>query len=373
MGTGKIRYFTLTGPIWDQFTGSADPAVQAGIRDTVGGLGTFSPYFDAKLTWMGRAFVYFDSYAIFAASTLPADHPEWILHDVAGNHLYIPWGCANGVCPQYAGDISNPAFVAYQIAAIKTALQGNESTPAGYAGLWLDDVNLNMSVSNGAGALVAPIDRATGRPMLPSAWRNYFATYVEMIRAALPQTIEILHNSVWSAALSQAGVIDPFVRRQLNAADYINVERGFGDPGITGGAGFWSLSSLMNFIDQVHLVGSAVVIEDYFVANRMYSVACYLLIANGSDFIGFADQTPANWSQNLYTIALGPAVNARHKWGGGGVWRRDFYRGFVLANEPGAPPVTFQLPADVVDVDGALTASVTLGPMAGAIFRYGPT
>lgn len=366
MGTGNVRYFQLAGPVWDQFTSSTDPAMQTAIRNTLARIGTYSTYFDAKLPWMPRAFVYFDSYAIY--TTGPVAHPEWILKDAAGDNLYIPWGCADGTCPQYAGDISNPAFVASQIAAIQAALAGNASTPFGYMGLWLDDVNLNMSVGNGAGALVTPIDRATGQPMLPSAWRAYFANYVEAIRKALPQTIEILHNSVWSAALVPSAP-DIFVRRQINAAGYINLERGFGDPGLTGGTGFWSLSNLMNFIDYVHSVGTAVVIEDYYVANRLYSVACYLLIQNGSDFIGFSDQTPANWPSNLYLIALGPAVNARHKWSG--IWRRDFYHGFALVNEPGAAPITITLPAGMTDADGIPTASVTLGPSSGGVFKYG--
>ena len=42
-----------------------------------------------------------------------------MLKDPQGNALYIPWGCADGTCPQYAGDIANPAFIDYQIAQIK--------------------------------------------------------------------------------------------------------------------------------------------------------------------------------------------------------------------------------------------------------------
>ena len=46
----------------------------------------------------------------------------------------------------------------------------------------------------------------------------------------------------------------------MAAATLVNLEPGFGDAGLTGGTGQWSLYSLMLSIDSVHSVGSRVFI-----------------------------------------------------------------------------------------------------------------
>ena len=71
----------------------------------------YAPYFDSRLSWSSKAWVYQSAYAIYpGGARRRAQHPEWILRDAAGNKLYIPFGCSGGTCPQYAGDIGNPAF-----------------------------------------------------------------------------------------------------------------------------------------------------------------------------------------------------------------------------------------------------------------------
>ncbi|MBZ5667968.1 MAG: hypothetical protein LAO30_25700 [Acidobacteriia bacterium] len=368
--TGSIRYFQLAGPIWDPYTTSGNPEMQSFIRDHVWGIGTFSPFFDQKLSWMPAGWVYCDSYAIYANSPVVTQHPEWILKDANGRNLYIPWGCSNGTCPQYAGDIANPAFRNYQISQIRTALSAGGATPYGYRGLWLDDVNLQMAVGDGNGYWVTPIDSNTHQLMRSSSWENYFAQLVELIRASLPPTVEILHNSVWYAGSNSQ---DPYVGRQIAAANYVNVERGFGDGGLTGGTGQFALSTLMRFVDRVHSLGSAVVIEDYYLADQTYSLANYFLINNGFDCFGIAEQTPGNWPARLYSINLGAALSARYAWTpnpGGMLWRRDFSNGFVLVNEPGAPLQTLNLPPGVVDTDGHPVRTVTLNAKQGGIYLY---
>jgi uncharacterized protein (TIGR03437 family) len=362
--TGSVRYFPLAGPEWDPFTSSSNPDMRFFIRLHLSRIGTFSPFFDKKLAWMPDALVYFDAYAIYTNSKAASQHPEWILKDALGNPLYIPYDCSKGTCPQYAGDISNPDFRAWQIDQIRQRLAAGGAHPNGYKGIWLDDVNLNFTVSNGLGALVTPLDALTGVPMLAQEWKRYFTEYVEQIRAELPD-IEILHNSVWFAA---GGATDPYVQRQIAAADYINVERGFGDSGLLGGTGRLSLSSLMKYIDFVHLVGRPVVIEDYFMADRTYSLASYFLIQSDSDGFGIREQTPANWPANLYDVQLGPAASERYKWNG--LWRRDFAGGIVLVNEPGSPArtATFQLP--MTDPDGNPVSTVTLRAKQGGVFVY---
>jgi hypothetical protein len=54
----------------------------------------------------------------------------------------------------------------------------------------------------------------------------------------------------------------------MAAATLVNLEPGFGDAGLTGGTGQWSLYSLMLSIDSVHSVGSRVFIEDYCLTGR---------------------------------------------------------------------------------------------------------
>jgi hypothetical protein len=319
---------------------------------------------------MPAAWVYMDSYAIYVNSPLIRQHPEWILKDASGKYLYIPWGCSNGTCPQYAGDISNPNFRGYQIAQFRAALAANGSSRCGYRGLWLDDVNFNMAVGDGSGNWVAPIDPATNQPITLSSWEAYFAEYVEMIRASLPPSVEILHNSVWYAG---TGPQDPYVSRQIAAANYINLERGFGDAALTGGTGPFSLRSLLNFIDRVHSLGAAVVVEDLYLADQNYSLATYFLINSGFDCFGILEQTPGNWPANLYSVNLGAPLGARRMWisdNGATLWRRDFANGFVLVNEPDATPQIVVLPFGMADGAGNSVSVVTMHPKQGGIYLY---
>jgi hypothetical protein len=360
-GQGTVRYIQHAGPNWDSFTSTSDPAVQTSIRNTLFRIETYAPYFNAKLSWMPRAFVYFDSYAIYTNSPLATAHPEWILKGSLGQKLYIPWGCSGGTCPQYAGDISNPAFVAYQIAQITSYIGAGGSPSNGYSGLFLDDVNLGFTVSDVTGAFVAPIDSNTHQPMSLTNWQMYFARYVEAVRNALPKTVEIIHNSQWAVSQNQ------YVSREITAADYVNMERGFGDTGLTGGSGQFSLATYMQFVDYVHSLGSAVIIDDYYLANQTYSLASYFLVQNGSDAFGIEEQTPANWPASLYSINLGPPSGSRYRWQPS-VWRRDFANGFVLVNEPGAAPQVLSLPTGTTDANGNPVSTVTLNAMQGGIY-----
>src|SRR5688500_10113042 len=103
---------------------------------------------------------------------------RFVLRDEGGRRLYIPWGCSGGRCPQWAGDIGDPAFRAAWIA------EAREQLAAGYAGLYVDDVNMLPQVSDGRGRLVAPIDPRTGEPMRLEDWRRYMASFMEEVREA---------------------------------------------------------------------------------------------------------------------------------------------------------------------------------------------
>ena len=198
---GTVHFVRSADTSFDPYTGSPSPEAQAWLRAHMWRMIAFSPYFDSKTSWYPQGWLYDDSYAIYKSSQLAAQHPEWILKDAAGNKLYIPFGCAGGTCPQYAGDISNPAYRHNWIAEARAELVH------GYRGLFVDDVNMEQRTGNGEGQQVTPIDSTTGQAMSATAWRAYMSEFMAEIRAAFP-SVEIVHNVIWFAS-SSAGTADP--------------------------------------------------------------------------------------------------------------------------------------------------------------------
>ncbi len=125
-----------TSPAFDAVTDGPSASMAAWMRERYFRMVVFSPYFDARLAWYGRGWVYKDLYGIPYGS-----HPEWVLRDARGRMLYLSFGCARGRCPQWAADITHPAYRTWWIARARDTLA------RGYRGLWIDDVNLNRSVS----------------------------------------------------------------------------------------------------------------------------------------------------------------------------------------------------------------------------------
>jgi hypothetical protein len=307
-----------------------------------------------------NGWAYDDAYAIYRDSAIPAQHPEWILRDGGGRPLYIPFGCSQGTCPQYAGDISNAAFRRYWIAEARSKLR------YGYRGLYVDDVNMALRVGNGQGEEVAPIDHATHRPMSDGAWRSYMARFMEEIHAALPH-LEIVHNAIWFADTPTLAA-DPYIRREIKAATYIYLERGVNDSGLTGGSGRYSLSRFLSYIDAVHALGKGVVLGGHATDRHgsEYSLASYLLISTGKDAVSAADMTPVHWWSG-FDVNLGKALGPRRQWSG--VLRRDFTGGMSLVNEPEGEPRTVNLPTTMRDLDGRNIKSVTLAPASGVVLK----
>ena len=116
---GTVHFIRSANSSFDQYTSSPSPGAQAWLRSHLWRMIVYSPYFDTKSSWYPNGWVYDDAYAIYAGQSLAAAHPEWILKDAQGAKLYIPFGCGGGSCPQYAGDISNPAFRQYWINGLK--------------------------------------------------------------------------------------------------------------------------------------------------------------------------------------------------------------------------------------------------------------
>ena len=317
-------------------------------------------WWDSKLSWYPNVWAYVDSYAIYNPSALATQHPEWILKDGAGKKLYIPWGCSGGTCPQYAADFGNPAFRQDYINRCKALIA------KGYKGIFADDVNMDITVSDGSGQRITPIDPRTGAPMTDAAWKSYFATFMEQLRSAIPSA-EITHNAVWFSGGGQHDATQPDIVREIKAADFVNLERGFLDGGLTGGTGTWSIYAYMRFIDNVHAYGRHVVLQSYATdtTTAEYNLAGYFLINDGHDYVSSTlGSLQSNW-WNGYATDLGDATSGRYQWNG--VWRRDFTRGFVLLNEPGATTKTLALGGSYKNRAGTFVTSVTLSAARGAV------
>lgn len=317
----------------------------------------YSPFFDSRLAWFPNGWVYQDLYAIYRNSATVTEHPDWILKDSAGNKLYIPFGCSGGTCPQYAADFGHPEFRTWWIDNAKGRLA------KGYAGLFVDDVNMDFRVSDGTGTHVAPIDPRTGQAMTIDVWRRYMVEFLEQIRAAT--TREIVHNCPWWFGAEQLS--DPLIQRQLAAADYQEFERGVNDSGIRGGGGRFGFETLLAKIDYLHSKGRGVVFDAKATTNagREYGLAAYLLVNDGGDLLG-NDQggKPDDWWAG-YDVNLGDAKGPRYTWEG--LLRRDFAGGVALLNQPGATTKTVELGGTYRRLDGTQATSITLAAAQGAV------
>lgn len=359
---GDVSFLEMTGSSTDPYTNSPAADQQQWMRDHWQRTIAYSPYWDSRLSWYSSAWVYLNAYAIYNPSTLVTQHPDWILKDASANKLYIPWGCSGGTCPQYAGDVGNPAFRQYFIDQAKAKIA------RGYKGIFIDDVDMDMNVGNGSGQRVAPIDPRTGQPMTDDAWKAYFAEFMEQVRSALPG-VEITHNAVWFAGGGQHDASNPYIAREVRAANYVNIERGFNDSGLTGGTGGWSVYALMRYADNMHSYGAHVILQSAAqdLTAAEYNLSGYLLVSDGADLVSTpVGSLPGQWWPG-YDTNLGDATSGRYLWNG--VWRRDFTGGFVLLNEPGASTKTLSLGGTFTTTSGQQVSSVTLGAARGALLR----
>jgi putative glycosyl hydrolase-like family 15 (GHL15) protein len=357
-GAAGVEFFAIADSNFDQFTENPTPEAQLWMRVHYDRMLTYSPYFDRRVSWFPNAWVYKDLYAIYVGSADAANHPEWILHDLAGNALYIPYGCSGGMCPQYAADVGNPDFRTRWIADAGATLA------AGYRGLFVDDVNLTLArVSDGAGQPVTPHDPRTGQAMTEWAWRGYMADFTAQIRSAFP-TVEIAHNALWFI-----GDTDPSVQREIAAADWAVLERGVNDAGIRGGDGTFGLDTFLAHVDFIHGMGRSVA----YVAGarsrgqREYGLAALLLLDAGRDMLGNQrGGTPNDWWSG-YDVSLGLPTGDRYRWAG--LLRRDFAGGLVLLNPPDGSSQRLALAAPCMDLSGRTRRTVRLRAASGAVLR----
>jgi hypothetical protein len=346
---GVVRFVKKAHPDFDRF--SRDAGFARWIRSHFWRMTTYSPYFDSRLRWYRDAWVYRDLYAIYRGSGLAKRHPEWILRDELGRPLYIPFDCNGRSCPQYAGDVGNQSFRSDWIRRAGAKLRH------GYRGIFIDDVNMLLRVADGTGAEIAPIDPRTGLPMSLVDWRRYVSRFTTEIRAAFPRA-ELVHNLIWFA-----GDSDPAIRRELAAADLVNLEHGVDDPGVRGGGGQYGFQTLLAYIDRRHRQGRAVVLG----GGREYALATYMLINSGRDALSSDFRSrPGNWWGG-WRIALGAPRGPRQSWRG--LVRRDFQRGLVIVNPPDAPQRAVRLGRTYAELSGQRRRSVVLPPATGVVLH----
>lgn len=312
----------------------------------------YSPFFDAKLAWYNRAWDYEDVYAIKNSDSDFATTQQYILQDAAGHDLYIDFDCKGPQwpanprtvdmtttgCPQFAADISAQGWKDTVIARCTARVQTD-----GYRGIWLDDVNLTRydgtwSIADGNGSWVNPIDPNTGVAMTGSDWDNYMATFIEEIRAALP-TAELVANVYWGHP--RGAEFD----RIVNAVDYINIERGFVDYGITQGSGNFGFDTMLGYIDHIHSLGKNVILDTktkpLTEQEFMFALSTYLLVKEEGDLLGLDDMArnqPDTWDHRL-DARLGRPVSSRIviNTGSSRYYARIYQRGAVYVVGPGDP------------------------------------
>jgi hypothetical protein len=221
-----------------------------------------------------------------------------------------------------------------------------------------------MKVSNGAGEFVRPMDPRTGAPMTDANWRRYVAEFTEQIRRAFPSAW-ISHNPLWWVPHD-----DPFLQRQIAAADAIELERGFSDRGLTYGWGRFGFMTFMKHIKWLHARGKSIILQpqDLDTAKqREFELASYFLVQRGDDAIASHDRAyPGNW-WNGWSTDLGRArggVRERN-----GLLVRRFTRGIAVVNQPGSKARKFKVrkKRGLVRLNGRRARSVRLGEREGVI------
>ena len=95
---GSVNFMRSAEGSFDTFTSAPTTASKDWMKAHYWRMRAYAPYFDTRLSWSSKAWFYQSAYAVYPGSSVDVQHPEWILHDAAGNKLYIPDGCSGGKC-----------------------------------------------------------------------------------------------------------------------------------------------------------------------------------------------------------------------------------------------------------------------------------
>ena len=273
-----------------------------------------------------------------------------ILRDARGRRLYVPFGCKGGRCPQFAADIGSPRWRAHLARRARRELSHR------YRGIFLDDVNWAVNVSDGREQLVRPRDPRTRRPMTDGTWKRAMAALVRAVARQDPRR-EVMVNTVWWKP--ESTLDDPLVADTARRVTWWELERGFED--VRRGQSF---DGLLALIDRLHSLGVNVNLGNYFATDRPaaeFELAGHLLTGDGRDTLSTEYRVcPASdrryrscrgsfWAG--YRVRLGAALGPRQV-RPDGLYERPFQRGMVLVNPPGAPARSGMLDGLYRDLDG---------------------
>jgi hypothetical protein len=216
----------------------------------------------------------------------------------------------------------------------------------GYLGQFMDDVNF-------AGGNIA------GTPA-------QYADLIEAVRSVLgPAGVIEINAQMWDLK-SMLG--NPDVQRALKYVNVVTKEFNV-DPasGISSAAKY---GEYLEYVEGLRAKGIGITntgdSQHNSEADREYSVASYLLVNTGLDFIGFSHQSPLSEYPALKGMNLGEQTQPRAQLPSG-LWTRTFTGGEAIVAPPGTSG-TVTLPRPMHRIGTlAPTTSVSLGGGQGAV------
>jgi Hypothetical glycosyl hydrolase family 15 len=263
------------------------------------------------------------------------DHPDWILHDAAGEEVHPP---------------DHPTWVMFDISNVEYLQAWAEAAEAdlsdgGWTGVLLVDAG------NGPAWVSPPIDPATAKPMTVDAHATYLAEAMATVRGGLKTNgfSMIAENGPFT-------VVNP---SQIGSSDAVSVSRGFAR---LQGEGW---QALYDYFEEAldRRVGAWVWDDERGLSReqRIYGLASYLLVSG----LGSAYAVVPGGDEALYDLNPGIPTDLPARRDGAVV--RGFDSGAVAVN-PGEAPAVIELPGEtqsftlppggaVIEVRGRLTAS----------------
>ena len=141
-----------------------------------------------------------------------------------------------------AADFAHPDFRAWWIAQAR-----GRGWPPVTRGLFIDDAFMERRTTTAGGASARPLDPRTGATMTEADWQRYMADFL-VAGAAPPRSapdVEIVHDVLWYKGDANAHVL-----RELQAASFVSVDKGFNDATVSYGAGTYGFSTLAGWIER---------------------------------------------------------------------------------------------------------------------------